>query len=85
MIEVLGSNRFIDPVELVHLYFEREANLQPKIEGFNAMLKTLNSLNMGMECHYLMNQIGCHRDRTTFRILINGLESMADTDSSKIF
>lgn len=85
MVGVFGGNGFIEQVELVCLYLKREANLQPEIEGFNALLKALISLNMAelaMECYCLMKQIGCDPDRTTFRILVNGLESMGETGSS---
>ncbi|GMN50137.1 hypothetical protein TIFTF001_019304 [Ficus carica] len=85
MVGVFGGSGFIEKVELVYLYLKREANLQPEIEGFNALLKALISLNMAelaMECYCLMKQIGCDPDRTTFRILVNGLESMGETGSS---
>lgn len=87
MIGVLGSNGLFDEVELLHLYLKREANLQPEIEGFNALLRTLVSLKtaeLAMECYNLMKQVGCDPDRSTFRILINGLESMGETGSSAI-
>ncbi|KAF4373945.1 hypothetical protein F8388_007851 [Cannabis sativa] len=87
VIGVLGNNGLINEVELVHSYLKKEDDLQPEIEGFNALLKTLVSLNMAelaMECYNLMKQVGCDPDRITFRILINGLESMGETGSSNI-
>ena len=87
MVGVLGSNGMFDQVELVCLCLKGEVNLQLEIEGFNALLRTLISLKiaeLAMECYYLMKRIGCDPDRSTFRILINGLESMGETGSSAI-
>ncbi|EXB40440.1 hypothetical protein L484_013743 [Morus notabilis] len=88
MVGVFGNNGFLEQVELVGLYLKKEeANLRPEIEGFNALLRALVSLNiaeLAMECYCLMKQVGCDPDRSTFRILINGLESMGETGASAI-
>ncbi|PON75208.1 Pentatricopeptide repeat [Parasponia andersonii] len=87
VIGVLGSNGFFEQVEIVHLYLKSEASLQPEMEDFNALLRTLISFEraeLAMECYDLMKQVGCDPDRSTFRILINGLESMGETGSSAV-
>ena len=61
MVGVFGGNGFLEQVGLVCLYLKREANLQPEIEGFNALLRALIVLSMAglaMECYCLMKQIG---------------------------
>lgn len=83
MIQVLGRNGFVEEVELLHFYLKNETNLKPEVEGFNALLGTLIGLSfieLTMECYCLMKQVGCEPDRSTFRILVNGLESMGELD-----
>lgn len=87
MIQVFGSNGFVEEVELLHLYLKNETNLKPEVEGFNALLRALLGLSfieLAMECYCLMKQVGCEPDRSTFRILVNGLESMGETAASGI-
>lgn len=85
MIHVMGSNGFVEQVELVHFYLKNETNLKPEVEGFNALLRTLVGLGfteLATECYFLMKQVGCEPDRPTFRILVNGLESMGELGAS---
>lgn len=89
MITVLGSNGFFEHVELLILsYLKTEAGgLEPEIEGFNALLRALMSFNrtdLAMECYALMRQVGCEPDKSSFKILITGLESNGETDHSAI-
>lgn len=87
MIQVLGSNGFLKEVELLYFYLKNETNLKPEVEGFNALLRALLGLSfieLAMECYCLMKQVGCEPDRSTFRILVNGLEAMGETAASGI-
>lgn len=82
MIKVMVSNELFEQVELLCLCLKKETNLQPDIEGFNALLTTSISFNLpklSMECYYLMKGVGCEPDRSSFRVLIKGLESMGET------
>lgn len=74
-----------DKLELVFRKLEDEISIEPDIEGFNAILETLLSLGINgltMECFYLMKSKGCEPDRSTFKILISGLESKGETSLS---
>lgn len=85
LISVLGSNGMFDKVELIFRKLKTESSLEPDSEGFNAVLKSLmgfNIVGLAMECFYLMKAKGCEPDRTTFKILINGLESNGETSLS---
>ncbi|KAL6211076.1 hypothetical protein ACLB2K_016304 [Fragaria x ananassa] len=56
--------------------------IKPDIEGFNALLTasiSFNLPNLAMEYYYLMKGVGCEPDRSSFRMLIKGLESMGET------
>lgn len=82
MIKVMVSNELFEQAELLCLCLKKETNLQPDIEGFNALLTTSISFNLpklSMECYYLMKGVGCEPDRSSFRVLIKGLESMGET------
>ncbi|PRQ25222.1 putative pentatricopeptide [Rosa chinensis] len=82
MIKVMASNELFEQVENLCLCLKQETNLQPDIEGFNALLTALLSFNLptlAMECYYLMKGVGCEPDRSSFRILIKGLESVGET------
>ncbi|XP_062022250.1 pentatricopeptide repeat-containing protein At1g62350 [Rosa rugosa] len=82
MIKVMASNELFEQVENLCLCLKKETNLQPDIEGFNALLTALVSFNLpilAMECYYLMKGVGCEPDRSSFRILIRSLESMGET------
>lgn len=87
MIRVTASNGLFEQVELLCLCLKKETNLQPEIEAFNALMTTLISFNLpklAIECYYLMKEVGCEPDRSSFRILVNGLESMGETGRSGI-
>ncbi|CAN6688324.1 unnamed protein product [Malus baccata var. baccata] len=87
MIRVTASNGLFEQVELLFLCLKKETNLQPEIEAFNALMTTLISFNLpklAIECYYLMKEVGCEPDRSSFRILVNGLESMGETGRSGI-
>ena len=50
-------------------------------DGFNALLRALVSYNLGelvIESYYLMKEVGWEPDKTSFRIVIKGLESSGE-------
>lgn len=78
MVTVLGSNGLLEKVELLIMELKAERNLNPDLGGFNSLLQSLMNLKLtglAMECFYLMKSVACDPDRTSFKILIDGLES----------
>ncbi|WCJ28584.1 Vacuolar sorting protein 9 (VPS9) domain [Euphorbia peplus] len=81
MIKVLASNGYIDEVALVCKYLKAESNLQAETEAFNALFTTFLTANLSgvvMDFYEFMKAVNCEPDRSTFRILINGLESTGE-------
>ncbi|XP_058070347.1 protein THYLAKOID ASSEMBLY 8-like, chloroplastic [Magnolia sinica] len=86
MIAVLASNGLFEKVELLLSYMKMEI-VDADIEGFNAVLRTLMEFGISqtaMECFLLMKEVNCEPDEITFRILINGFESMGEVGLSAI-
>ncbi|KAG7011830.1 Pentatricopeptide repeat-containing protein [Cucurbita argyrosperma subsp. argyrosperma] len=82
IVSVLASNGLFEQVQIIHSYFKAETDLAPEIEGFNNLLKALVTYNLGelaMESYYLMKEVGCEPDKTSFRIVIKGLESTRES------
>ncbi|KAA8546193.1 hypothetical protein F0562_020913 [Nyssa sinensis] len=77
MISVLASHGLSEKVELLFMQLKMETGLEPDIEAFNALLESLinNFPEIAVECFYLMKTIRCEPDKSSFQILINGLES----------
>lgn len=87
MIQVFGTNGLFQYVEILYFYLKSENSLEPEIQGFNALLKCLVSFKLRglvMDCYELMKTVGCEPDRSSFRIVINGLEAMEEVASSGI-
>lgn len=87
IIQVLGRNDLFKQIQTVYSYLKSETTLQPEIEGFNALLRTLIEFSlreMVIDSYNWMKQVECEPDRTTFRILVHGLESMGDMGTSAI-
>lgn len=85
LISVLGSNEMFDKLEQVFRKLENEISLEPDTVGFNAVLESLLSfgiIGLTMDCFYLMKSKGCEPDRSTFKILITGLELKGETSLS---
>uniref|UniRef100_A0A1D1Y6F0 Pentatricopeptide repeat-containing protein At2g35130 n=1 Tax=Anthurium amnicola TaxID=1678845 RepID=A0A1D1Y6F0_9ARAE len=80
MITVLARNGLLKQIELVCSFLKMES-WGPDTEGFNSLLRTL--LHLGfihttMDCFRLMKLWESDPDESTFRILINGLESKGE-------
>ncbi|KAK6253172.1 hypothetical protein QUC31_014892 [Theobroma cacao] len=87
MIAVFASNGLFKEAELLYSYLKIESKLDQNIEGFNALFNALINFKLTqlvMDCYGLMKAIGCEPDRSSFRILINGLESTGETGSSAL-
>ncbi|KAL7237197.1 hypothetical protein ACSBR1_020294 [Camellia fascicularis] len=85
IISALGCNGLYERVELLVVQLKMETSLEPETVAFNALLKKLMNFNMtglAMECFYLMKSLGCEPDKSSFRILINGLESKGEVGLS---
>ncbi|KAF7138814.1 hypothetical protein RHSIM_Rhsim07G0221500 [Rhododendron simsii] len=81
IISVLGSNELYGKVDLLFTEVKTETGVEHDIEGFNVLLENLMSFDMtelAMECFSLMKSLGCEPDKSSFRILINGLESKGE-------
>ncbi|XP_052191823.1 protein THYLAKOID ASSEMBLY 8, chloroplastic-like [Diospyros lotus] len=87
IISVLGSNGLYESIVVVFEELKMENGLDPDREALNALLESLMSFNnprLAMECFYLMKLLGCEPDKSSFRILINGLESKGETGLSAV-
>ncbi|XVF01658.1 hypothetical protein REPUB_Repub04eG0107200 [Reevesia pubescens] len=87
MIAVFASNGLFKEAELLYSYFRTESNLDPDIVGFNALFNALicfKLTHLVMDSYGLLKAVGCEPDRSSFRILINGLESIGETGFSAI-
>ena len=65
LVSLLGSNGFLEEVELLFIKFKKEPCLEPDINDFNALLEILanfNLIGLAVECFYLMKSIGCDLD-----------------------
>lgn len=85
LFTVLARNGMFDKVELIFNKLKSESSLEPDLPGFNKVLKSLmdfKNFGLAVECFYLMKAKGCDPDRTSFKILINGLESNGETNLS---
>lgn len=83
----MASNGLFEQVQIIHSYLKVETDLAPEIDGFNALLRALVSYNLGelaMESYYLMKKVGCEPDKTSFRIVIKGLESTVEAVDLRI-
>ncbi|KAK3193418.1 hypothetical protein Dsin_024728 [Dipteronia sinensis] len=83
MIQVFAESELFEHVEFVYMYLKSENCLEPEIVGFNALFRSLMSFNLTglvMDCYDLMKSVDCEPNRTTFRILINGLDGNAEEE-----
>ncbi|XP_020526495.1 pentatricopeptide repeat-containing protein At3g46870 isoform X3 [Amborella trichopoda] len=82
MIAVLARNGSFEKVKLLFSDLKMEI-LEGDIEGFNGLLRTFIEFGMAgaaTECYHLMRKVQCEPDKSTFMILINGLESLGNFD-----
>ncbi|KAD7117763.1 hypothetical protein R6Q59_005707 [Mikania micrantha] len=87
LILALVRNGLYDKVEIIVIDLKREkGRLEAKIEWFNVLLETLLSYNLiqhAMDCVELMKEVGCEPDRSTYKLLVEQLESKGETRLSE--
>ncbi|KAL3581099.1 hypothetical protein D5086_018934 [Populus alba] len=83
--------KVFEDIRVEHWYLESEitGDLQFKTDEFNQLLATLISFKLGglvMECYEWMKSVvvGCEPDRSTFKLLVNGLESIGEFELSVV-
>ncbi|KAJ8568825.1 hypothetical protein K7X08_032456 [Anisodus acutangulus] len=77
IVSCLGSNGLLEDIKCLIMTLKMESSLEPDLEGFYALLKSLMKFNLSslaLEIFYLMKLRGCDPDKLTFKLLINGLE-----------
>ena len=82
LIAVLERNGSLEDAERVCSYLMRE-RWDPDINGFNRLFRTLldfGRVHITMSCYRLMKLWEIDPEEETFRILILGLESMAEME-----
>ncbi|OAY63262.1 pentatricopeptide repeat-containing protein At2g36240-like [Ananas comosus] len=82
MTNVLASSGLNEKVELMCSYLKAES-LEADTEGFNSLLKVLLEFgftHLAVDCFRLMKLWESDPDETTYRVLINGLESKGEMD-----
>lgn len=88
MIRVFAENDLFEYVSVVYTYLKTDtSSLEPDIEGFNVLLTCLLSFSLTglvMDCYQLMKSVGCEPDRSSFRILVQGLEPTGEEESLDI-
>ncbi|XP_019084443.1 PREDICTED: pentatricopeptide repeat-containing protein At3g46870-like [Camelina sativa] len=87
MIAVMADNILIEEVSYLYYAMKSEKGLMADIEGFNTLLTTLLNhklFDLVMDCYAFMQSIGYEPDRSSFRILVLGLESNGEMGLSAI-
>ncbi|XP_076959990.1 protein THYLAKOID ASSEMBLY 8, chloroplastic-like [Bidens hawaiensis] len=83
IISVLAKNELYDKVDIiVHDMKAEKSRLEAKTEGFNLLLESLMSYNLtevAMDCFELMKEVNCEPDRSTFKLLVEQLESKGES------
>ncbi|XP_042000579.1 protein THYLAKOID ASSEMBLY 8, chloroplastic-like [Salvia splendens] len=86
MVAALGSNGMLEQVHELIVELKAETTVSPDIQGFNALMESLMSLNLtglAVECYYLMKSVSCDPDKLSFKILIDGLTSNGEIELSE--
>lgn len=87
MVAALGSNGLLQQVQELIRELKAETSLTPDLEGFNALMERLMSLNLtglAVECYHLMRSVSCDPDKLSFKILIDGLTSNGEMELSAL-
>lgn len=82
MTRVLASGGLNEKVELVCSYLKSES-LEADTEGFNSLLKVLLQFgftHLAVDCFRLMKLWEGDPDETTYRVLMDGLDSGGEMD-----
>lgn len=87
MITVMADNSLIEEVNYLYSAMKLETGLMADIEGFNTLLTILLNhklFDLVMDCYAFMQSVGYEPDRSSFRILVLGLESNGEMGLSAI-
>lgn len=87
MITVMADNSLIEEVNYLYSAMKSEKGLMADIESFNTLLTILLNhklYDLVMDCYAFMQSIGYEPDRSSFRILVQGLESNGEMGLSAI-
>nr|VDD20349.1 unnamed protein product [Brassica rapa] len=87
MITVMADNSLIEELYYLYAAMKSEKGLAADTESFNTLLVILLNhklFELVMDCYAFMQSIGYEPDRTSFRILVQGLESNGETALSGI-
>lgn len=87
MVAALGSNGLLQQVQELIRELKAETALTPDLQGFNALMESLMSLNLtglAVECYHLMRSVACDPDKLSFKILIDGLRSNGEMELSTV-
>lgn len=82
MIRTLKRNNLTEKIKPLFAELEKEC-LQPDTRAFTHLLSTFLRVGLpqnAMETYYLMKQSGCKMEEYTFKVLINGLQSLGEFD-----
>ncbi|XP_018511100.1 pentatricopeptide repeat-containing protein At1g62350 [Brassica rapa] len=87
MIAVMADNSLIEELNYLYAAMKSEKGLVADTESFNTLLVILLNhklFELVMDCYAFMQSIGYEPDRTSFRILVQGLESNGEMGLSGI-
>uniref|UniRef100_A0A7N0T290 Pentatricopeptide repeat-containing protein n=1 Tax=Kalanchoe fedtschenkoi TaxID=63787 RepID=A0A7N0T290_KALFE len=88
MIPVFARNELFEQVEFLYGCLKMDSQrIEAGVEEFNFLLRALVSCGvkgLAVDCFYLIKELRCEPDRSSFRILINGLEVDGETDESAV-
>lgn len=83
----MADNTLLEEVDHLYSSMKSEKGLMADVESFNTLLVILLNhklFELVMDCYSFMQSIGYEPDRTSFRILVQGLESNGETGLSGI-
>uniref|UniRef100_A0A1J3FQW9 Pentatricopeptide repeat-containing protein n=3 Tax=Noccaea caerulescens TaxID=107243 RepID=A0A1J3FQW9_NOCCA len=87
MITVMADNSLFEEVNYLYSAMKSEVGLMADIEGFNTLLVILLNhklFDLVMDCYAFMQSVGYEPDRSSFRILVQGLEFNGEMGLSAI-
>lgn len=82
MIRTLKRSNLIEKIKPLFAELEKEC-LLPDTRAFTHLLSTFLRVGLpqnAIETYYLMKQSGCKMEEYTFKVLINGLQSLGELD-----
>ncbi|XP_010521078.1 PREDICTED: pentatricopeptide repeat-containing protein At1g62350 [Tarenaya hassleriana] len=87
MIAVMAANGLLEKVGYLYSRIKAEKGLEAVIEGFDSLLEIFlnhKQFDLAMDCYAFMQSIGIEPERSSFRILVKGLESNGEMGYSAV-